>query len=433
MKGVILANRKTIFHKTRVCPRMSLGACHLGSKCNFAHSVEELRPAPNLDKTKLCPSVLHPGTVCPAKARGEVCRFAHSKAEIRHTSNMFKTNMCLKWIRGKCKKDLQCNHAHGHQELKYYRSLAMASGSRDFARESEATLSRRKKQNAATPPVGPSLAGLGEIFNTGQQPQQRQRQWSDTCRYTDSANSRDHLLSLLARTAAAQQQSTRNNSCTSVNVALAALYEDLLRCKTRSDAYGPRGNALGASFQDDSTTATDECSDFSSFSSRCLSDALRSAASTAASCGGPLQPAELDSVLVPASSAASTSSISFNSNSSDLSLDVDRLLFKMLAEDGAGVTDCSTSPEGQPQLHRRDSASPAASVLITGRETEITAVTNRGLEALGSGLARLCLTDPSVRRHCYAEPPPGFEGRCHQQQQHAVIDLDRLASSEGLD
>lgn len=103
MKGVILANRKMIFHKTRVCPRLSSGACHLGSKCNFAHSVEELRPPPNLDKTKLCPSVLQPGTVCPAEARGEICRFAHSKVEIRHTSNMFKTNMCLKWIRGKCK------------------------------------------------------------------------------------------------------------------------------------------------------------------------------------------------------------------------------------------------------------------------------------------------------------------------------------------
>ena len=114
MKGVILANRRTIFHKTRVCPRLSMGACHLGSKCNFAHSVEELRPAPNLDKTKLCPSVLHPGTVCPAHARGEVCRFAHSKTEIRHTSNMFKTNMCLKWIRGKCKVSLHSNPAISH-------------------------------------------------------------------------------------------------------------------------------------------------------------------------------------------------------------------------------------------------------------------------------------------------------------------------------
>lgn len=103
MKGVILANRKTIFHKTRVCPRMSMGVCHLGTKCSFAHTLEELRPAPNLDRTKLCPSVLQPGTICPAQIRGEPCRFAHSKAEIRHTSNMFKTNMCLKWIRGKCK------------------------------------------------------------------------------------------------------------------------------------------------------------------------------------------------------------------------------------------------------------------------------------------------------------------------------------------
>lgn len=306
----------------------------------------------------------------------------------------------------------------------------MASGSRDFARESEATLSRRKKQNAAIPSAGPPPGGLQDRLYTVQRQQQQQRHLSDAYRSTASCSCQDALASLLAQSSAAakQQQPQTNNSCTSVNVALAALCEELLRCNTRGDAYRAMG-AFGTSFQDDSTIATDECSDFSSFSSHCLSDALRSAASPAASCGGPLQP------IVPASSAASTSSVPLNSNSNDLSLGVERLLWlKMLAEkDGARANKWFTGLDGQHGVDCTGADSPTASVLTTGRETETTATTNTGMEALGSSLARLCLADPSVRRHCYADPPPGFEGRCRQQQQYAVLDLHRLASSEEFD
>ncbi|KYK68204.1 zinc finger (CCCH type) motif-containing protein, partial [Toxoplasma gondii TgCatPRC2] len=112
LKGIILANRRSVFHKTRLCPRLRGDRvfCPLGESCTFAHSEKELRPPPVLDRTKLCPSVLSKGaSPCPGIARGEPCKFAHSKSEIRHTSNMFKTNMCLKWNRGKCKVSVHVN------------------------------------------------------------------------------------------------------------------------------------------------------------------------------------------------------------------------------------------------------------------------------------------------------------------------------------
>lgn len=428
MKGVILANRKTIFHKTRVCPRLSMGACHLGSKCNFAHSVEELRPAPNLDKTKLCPSVLYPGTLCPAKVRGEICRFAHNKAEIRHTSNMFKTNMCLKWIRGKCKKDLQCNHAHGHQELKYYRSLAMASGSRDFARESEATMSRRRKQNTIAAVTAPSLSGLADILYASRR--QQQSQWTDSIS-SENSSCQETLLRLLACTSSAARQPQGNNGCGSVSGALAALYEELLKYKNAEDKQGAIGT-LGAS-QDDSTNATDECSDFSSFSSRALSDALRSAASSGGSYGGSLHPAVLQPARSPLVTNNSNTSYSSSTKISDMSLDVDRLLLlKMLADkDGKHSTDANNSEEQQmlPLSEMVTACASPTTSILTGRDT-----TTPGMDALESSLARFCLTDPALKRHCYAEPPPGFEGRSWQQhQQHAMVDLDRLTSSAAVD
>ncbi|PFH38174.1 zinc finger (CCCH type) motif-containing protein [Besnoitia besnoiti] len=159
LKGIILANRRSVFHKTRLCSRLRGNRvfCPLGDSCTFAHSEKELRPPPVLDRTKLCPSVLGKGaTPCPGLARGEPCRFAHSKAEIRHTSNMFKTNMCLKWNRGKCKAGADCNHAHGEEELRFYRFLAYTNGTRDFRSEAEVGALRLGRGDEKLVAVSPS-------------------------------------------------------------------------------------------------------------------------------------------------------------------------------------------------------------------------------------------------------------------------------------
>ncbi|CDJ56570.1 zinc finger (CCCH type) protein, putative [Eimeria maxima] len=410
MKGVILANRKTIFHKTRLCPRLTSGSCHLGARCNFAHTEHELRPAPNLDKTKLCPSVLHPGTACPANAKGETCRFAHSKAEIRHTTNMFKTNMCLKWIRGKCKKEAQCNHAHGHQELKYYRAVAMASGGRDFARESEATMSRRRKQGGAVGAVGG-----GNAASTSRLSLLKETVGGSTRERASGRSSRNNGNS--------REQQPPKNSCESVNAALAALYEELLKGASRREAiYGSAGG-VGTPLQDDSTTATDELSDFSSFSSRGLSEALCSAPAPTTtvnfgSCGGPLHASASDvfSTTAP-SSCAGTPTASLSSNN-DLKLEVDRLLLlRALAGESGGLLMGACDP--QEEERNQAAATAAAGNLTTERDS---------MRQLEANLARLCLGDVTARH--YPDPPPGFE---HLQQQHAVVDLERLATADGFD
>ncbi|KEP65632.1 UNVERIFIED_CONTAM: zinc finger (CCCH type) motif-containing protein [Hammondia hammondi] len=162
LKGIILANRRSVFHKTRLCPRLRGDRvfCPLGESCTFAHSEKELRPPPVLDRTKLCPSVLSKGaSPCPGIARGEPCKFAHSKSEIRHTSNMFKTNMCLKWNRGKCKAGAECNHAHGEEELRFYRLLAYSNGTRDFRSEAEVgalRIGRAGDEKEGSPQSSPS-------------------------------------------------------------------------------------------------------------------------------------------------------------------------------------------------------------------------------------------------------------------------------------
>lgn len=324
-------------------------------------------------------------------------------------------------------KDLQCNHAHGHQELKYYRSLAMASGSRDFARESEATLSRRKKHNTIAAMTAPSLSGLADILCASNQ--QQQRQWNDSVS-SDNTSCHEALLRLLTCTSPVAKQPQRSSS---VSSAIAALYEELLKLKNSGEKQGA-ASLLGGSFQDDSTNATDEGSDFSSFSSRTISDALRSVTSSSASFGSPLHAAELQSVPPSLVATSSKASYSGPSNTSELSLGVDRLLLlKMLAEKNRKLSTGRKASEEQQELPLSEivtSASPTASFL-TGRDTD---TTNSGLDSLESSLARLCITDPALRRHCYAEPPPGFEGRARQQhQQHAMVDLDRLASSAAVD
>ncbi|KAL8438783.1 hypothetical protein Efla_004626 [Eimeria flavescens] len=415
MKGVILANRKTIFHKTRVCPRLAMGVCHLGNKCNFAHSLEELRPAPNLDRTKLCPSVLYPGTACPAALRGDSCRFAHSKAEIRHTSNMFKTNMCLKWIRGKCKKELQCNHAHGHQELKYYRSLAMASGSRDFFRESEATVCRKKKTAQVGNPQ-PALDGLNGLVYLAQQQQQQQQQ--ARLQRGDAASCHQALLHLLGSGEPQQQQQQRGPVLFSAGSKLAALCQTLGVDPLEGDGGGggpAGGRGPPSSFlPDDSTNATDECSDFSSLSSRTLSDAFRSVASVAAapleSC---MQTVDLNLTGPPLAAAGNAGLALSSSSSSEAAspspLGVDRvLLLTMLKGEEAGFPGAAEAAQQEQEL-----LLPA----VTAAAANAAGSVPPEVEALDSSFARVTLEEGApCRGPYYADPPPGFEGRTRVAQ-----------------
>lgn len=68
----------SLLHKTRMCRYNATSRCTFGENCRFAHSVQELRPQPDLRRTKLCPRFQGLGT-CDDSS----CSFAHSSEELR--------------------------------------------------------------------------------------------------------------------------------------------------------------------------------------------------------------------------------------------------------------------------------------------------------------------------------------------------------------
>mmetsp|Transcript_57207 Transcript_57207/g.92668 ORF Transcript_57207/g.92668 Transcript_57207/m.92668 type:complete len:505 (+) Transcript_57207:168-1682(+) len=98
--------------KTKMCAFFERGKC-ASETCNYAHSQEELRSAPNLQKTKLCKSFLQGN--CNL---GQNCVYAHGDQDLRVTSGIYKTQMCHFFLRGHCKKGDRCNHAHGAVDIR---------------------------------------------------------------------------------------------------------------------------------------------------------------------------------------------------------------------------------------------------------------------------------------------------------------------------
>eukprot|EP00918_Siedleckia_nematoides_P095280 GHVU01209204.1.p1 GENE.GHVU01209204.1~~GHVU01209204.1.p1 ORF type:complete len:241 (+),score=42.04 GHVU01209204.1:295-1017(+) len=92
--GAPMASRITLFYKTELCRYFKQGRCKKGAACAHAHSVDELRPMPDLTKTMMCE--FNRGGKCPHP--GDQCRFAHAYNERRHTKDTFKyvrTYVCV--------------------------------------------------------------------------------------------------------------------------------------------------------------------------------------------------------------------------------------------------------------------------------------------------------------------------------------------------
>eukprot|EP01053_Blabericola_migrator_P007251 Blabericola_migrator_1__7250@NODE_3681_length_1580_cov_303_142102_g2283_i0_p1_GENE_NODE_3681_length_1580_cov_303_142102_g2283_i0NODE_3681_length_1580_cov_303_142102_g2283_i0_p1_ORF_typecomplete_len422_score46_86zfCCCH/PF00642_24/0_0014zfCCCH/PF00642_24/18zfCCCH/PF00642_24/4_1e05zfCCCH_3/PF15663_5/1_5e05zfCCCH_3/PF15663_5/0_096Torus/PF16131_5/0_0043Torus/PF16131_5/2e03Torus/PF16131_5/0_017zfCCCH_4/PF18044_1/5zfCCCH_4/PF18044_1/1_7e03zfCCCH_4/PF18044_1/0_011zf_CCCH_4/PF18345_1/27zf_CCCH_4/PF18345_ len=106
-------NRSPQFYKTRMCPWYFKQCCDLGSRCRFAHSVEELRRPPDLSRTSLCHRLLKEGVCLKPN-----CSYAHNHSELRATDDFFKVSICYMWQKGRCTLGAKCRHAHGMQELR---------------------------------------------------------------------------------------------------------------------------------------------------------------------------------------------------------------------------------------------------------------------------------------------------------------------------
>lgn len=74
-----------IFCKTKMCRFNILGICSKGGECPYAHSREELKPTPDLYRTKVCKNLISTG-----RCEDPECRYAHSKDQLRTTSLLKK-------------------------------------------------------------------------------------------------------------------------------------------------------------------------------------------------------------------------------------------------------------------------------------------------------------------------------------------------------
>jgi len=89
--------KKIILYKTEFCRSFEeTGYCRYKEKCQFAHSIEELRPVDRHPKyrTEMCKTFWEQGT-CPY---GKRCCFIHTfKDDIKNedlvTNNLIETNM----------------------------------------------------------------------------------------------------------------------------------------------------------------------------------------------------------------------------------------------------------------------------------------------------------------------------------------------------
>eukprot|EP00929_Paragymnodinium_shiwhaense_P031637 TRINITY_DN1767_c0_g1_i1.p1 TRINITY_DN1767_c0_g1~~TRINITY_DN1767_c0_g1_i1.p1 ORF type:complete len:1062 (+),score=326.54 TRINITY_DN1767_c0_g1_i1:52-3186(+) len=100
------------FHKTKMCGFYKKGQCAMGVGCPFAHYKDELMPAPDLAKTKLCYNFFR------RKCNDKKCKFAHGYPELRATNNVYKTELCRWYSFGSCKAGSSCRYAHGIEELR---------------------------------------------------------------------------------------------------------------------------------------------------------------------------------------------------------------------------------------------------------------------------------------------------------------------------
>lgn len=105
-------SKSTLF-KTRLCALFPSGRCTRGSRCNFAHSQNELQKQPDLRKTSLCTRFMRSG-----KCDSDRCPFAHGYDDLRHTPELYKTSLCTFWEFGNCQYGNFCRHAHGQIELR---------------------------------------------------------------------------------------------------------------------------------------------------------------------------------------------------------------------------------------------------------------------------------------------------------------------------
>lgn len=103
--------RSKWMRKTRMCSYQRHGTCTFGEDCFFAHSADELQERPDLTKTQLCPDFEN-GSCTNAN-----CNYAHSVEELKPFPTL-KQKICMWYRKGTCNNGDACCFAHGRKDLR---------------------------------------------------------------------------------------------------------------------------------------------------------------------------------------------------------------------------------------------------------------------------------------------------------------------------
>jgi len=145
-----------IGNKSELCTKWLEDGCCMLPECNFAHGRKELLiPATaglNLFKAELCMDIRDKGYCL----LGDNCQFSHSTGIKRDYQEMsgsvgpsdpvsgqildgkYKVVMCDKYLEG-CPMGERCNHAHGYEELAFYRMKQVPNYKRSLCKSWEET------------------------------------------------------------------------------------------------------------------------------------------------------------------------------------------------------------------------------------------------------------------------------------------------------
>ncbi|ETB58311.1 hypothetical protein YYC_03943 [Plasmodium yoelii 17X] len=107
---------KKQFFKTKMCPfQKNKNYCLNESDCHYAHSIDELKPMPDLRNTKLCDYIKKK---MPCKDVN--CKFAHDTETLKPSVHLatYKSTICSFWGKGKCFNGNKCRFAHGTNDIK---------------------------------------------------------------------------------------------------------------------------------------------------------------------------------------------------------------------------------------------------------------------------------------------------------------------------
>ncbi|SCP02555.1 zinc finger protein, putative [Plasmodium malariae] len=107
---------KKQFFKTKMCPfQKNKNYCLNESNCHYAHSIDELKPMPDLRNTKLCDYIKK-----KMPCRDVNCKFAHDIDTLKPSVHLatYKSTICSFWGKGKCFNGNKCRFAHGVEDIK---------------------------------------------------------------------------------------------------------------------------------------------------------------------------------------------------------------------------------------------------------------------------------------------------------------------------